>query len=265
METGVAFVGFKEAPIDFPPTFKYDVLRSKRSKHRSLKRISRNLGIDGTQHEKLLTEIEEHRQDAEEDKSDDEPEYDGEAASVTSTNYTQYTTDGEDQERDQEDDFVGTSVVRTISASNLTNKEWYNAAAQKAKTKWISLLSTSVPKTPMGKWAKFKNRQSGMSNSSYDPSPSPSLTGSPAPEFRSAAFPPTPDLSEGGTSKELDGRYFGASRSGGSSELGRLSAPITVGGRTSSTRSTARSEDKEYNEETKFNYDSSHKKRVPSW
>lgn len=267
MEMGLAFVGFNEAPIDFPPTFKYDVLRSKRSKHRTSKRNSKNMLLDATQHEKLLTEIEEHRQDADEEKSDEEAEYDGEAASVASTNYTRYTTDGDDRDQEREDDFISAAAYRaSVSTSNLTNKEWYNAAAQKAKTKWLTLLSTSVPKTPIGKWAKSKHTLSSMSNSSYDPPLSPSLTCSPPPEFKSSTMPPTPDLSEGGGSKELDSRYISSSKSGsGSPEINRLSAPITAGGRTNSTRSTTRSEDRDDDGREKFNYDSSHKRRVPSW
>lgn len=95
MQRGEAFVGFNEASIDFPPTFKYDVLRSRRSKHRSLKRSSKNPVLDAVQYEKFLTEIEESRRDAEDDKSDEELDFDGEATSVASTSYSRYTIEGD--------------------------------------------------------------------------------------------------------------------------------------------------------------------------
>lgn len=60
MERGEAFVGFNEASIDFPPTFKYDVLRYKRSKHsKSVKRASRTPDGETHGHTKLLTDVEE--------------------------------------------------------------------------------------------------------------------------------------------------------------------------------------------------------------
>ncbi|KAJ3556613.1 hypothetical protein NM688_g1926 [Phlebia brevispora] len=270
MENGEAFVGFNEGLIDFPPTFKYDVLRSKRSRHRHSKRLSKSPMGDPAQHEKQLTEIEEHRQDTEDYKSDEEQEYDGEAASLASTNYTRYTTDNEDQQdRDRDDYFAASSSGRSNASShNLTNKDWYNAAAHKAKTKWLTLLSTSVPHTPIGKWAKFKQSHSSISNSvnsNYEPPSSPSMPDSPPPAFRSTTFPPTPDQSESALSKESDSRHVTPSKSGNSMENGRLSAPLTIGGRTNSTKSTTKSEDKEDGGEAKFNYDSSYKQRVPSW
>lgn len=262
MQRGEAFVGFNEASIDFPPTFKYDVLRSRRSKHRSLKRSSKNPVLDAVQYEKFLTEIEESRRDAEDDKSDEELDFDGEATSVASTSYSRYTIEGDDHEKEREDYFLsGTSPRTNISTSNLVNKDWYSAAAQKAKTKWISLLSTSVPHTPVRKW-KFKHSQNQSSNPADEPPPTPSLPDSPPPEFRAMTFPPTPDPSD---SKELDSKYLAPSRSTGSSENGRhnASAPLPIGGRTNSTRSTGKGDEKEGDQQ--FNYDSSNKQRVPSW
>ncbi|THH00088.1 hypothetical protein EW026_g2394 [Hermanssonia centrifuga] len=126
MQSGEAFVDFNEAPIDFPPTFKYDVLRSKRSKHRSFKRYSKNPALDMIQHEKLLTEIEERRQDADEERSDEDVEIDVEAASVASTAFTsqsRYTTDGDDPEVEREDYFLSSTSPRTnASTGNLVNK-----------------------------------------------------------------------------------------------------------------------------------------------
>ena len=58
MEAGQAFIGFQEGRIDFPPTFKYDVLRTvKRSKH-SLKRPAKAVVAESLAHDKMLTEIE---------------------------------------------------------------------------------------------------------------------------------------------------------------------------------------------------------------
>ena len=72
MQEGQAFTGFHEAPIDFPPTFKYDVQRSnKRSRLRSMKRSSKVPGTPDTPHDKMLTEIEEKEKEEQEEDEED--------------------------------------------------------------------------------------------------------------------------------------------------------------------------------------------------
>ena len=283
MHNGEAFVGFEEAPIDFPPTFKYDVLRSRRSKHRSSKRMSKNPVAEAIQlerHEKQLTEIEERRTEVDEDgvKSDDEIEIevegdgDNEAVSVASTSYSRYT-DTEDPEKERYDYFLPPPSPRAnASTGNLVNKVLYSAAAHKAKAKWISLISS--PHTPIGKWKKGHRQgadSKSVASSSYasayaygtEPSLSPQLPESPQPEFKTSTFPPTPDPSE--AYKEQEGQFLTPTRSIGSSENARLGVPNALAGRANSTRSTNKSDEKDEDEAEKFNYDSSHKQRVPSW
>ena len=149
MQNGEAFVGFTEADIDFPPTFKYDVLRYRRSKHhKSLKRISRQPDSETPPHTKVLTEIEEVPAAGalDEDRSDAEQEYDGEAMSVASTAWTnpsKYAVDATEED-EREDYFYHNSSARpNLSTGVLVNKAAATAAVQKAKAKWMSLISSS--------------------------------------------------------------------------------------------------------------------------
>ncbi len=135
METSSALSGFAEAPIDFPPTFKYDVLRTtKRRKNnsKSYKYFPKTPIIASEPpshptHPKLLTGVEEEKhekgeQDKDQDRESaegDDPSADsgdgdgeadgaGEAASLASTTWTagsRYTTDADDRDRyrDRED------------------------------------------------------------------------------------------------------------------------------------------------------------------
>lgn len=167
METNDAFVGFEEASIDFPPTFKYDVAKSKRSRHKSLRRISKALLGEADQ-----IDVAEHVRNGgkppdpvdDEDNSDDEPEADGEAASMTSTTFTtqsRCTADGDEQQTDREDYFIGTSARTNLSTGHLVSdaKVLSSAAVHKAKAKWISLISK--PQSPVRKWGKPKDQPDG--------------------------------------------------------------------------------------------------------
>lgn len=284
MQSKEAFVGFSEAAIDFPPTFKYDVLRYKRSKHsKSIKRLSRTPGAETQVHEKILTEIEETPaarplDEDREDRSEGEQEYDGEAASVASTMYStghsKYTMDVEDDER--EDYFYGASSPRANhSVGALINKSLATAAVHKAKTKWMSLIHTSSsPGTPIFKRFKHKKHEEHRF-SKYPDSPPPSLPSpplttslpnSPPPEFRSLTFPATPGQED---DKPLTEHHDDKllmpppPRSLDSSKPGSL----TLLSRAQSTKSMERvdQQDEEDEVEEKGVYDTSHKKRVPSW
>lgn len=272
MQNGEAFVGFNEAPIDFAPTFKYDVLRYKRSKHKSMKRSSKQPEAEQTAHVKLLTEIEEAPAAGalDEDRSEGEQEYDGEAMSLASTAWTsRYTLANEDDERD--DYFQGSTSPRlSTSMNNILNKSAATAAVHKAKTKWMSLISSSAsssPSTPLFKRLKNKHNQESKYNWQPDspppslPSPplTPSLSNSPPPEFRAMTFPPTPAQDELNGHDRPDDKYLMPPRT---MDTNKVPPPMS---RALSSKSTERVDLQEDEEAEKGVYDTSHKKRVPSW
>ncbi|KAF5367443.1 hypothetical protein D9758_003808 [Tetrapyrgos nigripes] len=153
-----AFVGFHEAPIDFPPTFKYDVLRTlKRPKRRGSKKFDRWRHSD----EKVqrVTEVDEkelantHEHDEEDnDKDDSEGEAEGEEASLASSAWTsmhsKHMSDG-----NQDEDYLSSGMTRSASVPG--SKVSLSLAVHRAKSKWISLLSPTVPSSP-NKWLKSK-------------------------------------------------------------------------------------------------------------
>ena len=274
MQESQAFVGFNEAEIDFPPTFKYDVLRYKRSKHRSVKRVSKHPDGEIQIHGKQLTEVEEALPSAplDEDRSEGEQEYDGEAASLASTAWTGQSkyTEGDDGEDDY---FYGrTSPRLPHTVGNLINKSAASAAVQKAKVKWMSLINpdTPSPSTPFFKRLKNKHRRQDNGESwrpdSPPPSfPSPPLTASmpnsPPPEFRSLTFPPTPVQDNIGGKELPNDKLLMPPRS---LESSKSSIPLALVTRTASSKSTDKLDQEEEGDE-KGVYDTSHKRRVPSW
>ncbi|KAK7454606.1 hypothetical protein VKT23_011358 [Stygiomarasmius scandens] len=152
MDNGRAFVGFHEAPINFPPTFKYDVLRTlKRAKRRGSKFERLRHSSEKIQR---LTEVEEKElaaHEIEEDEADKDSDQD--AASLVSSTFTsmhsRHNGDGT-----QDEDYP-TSARMTRSASVPGSKVSLSLAVHKAKNKWISLLSPTTPSSP-NKWLKSK-------------------------------------------------------------------------------------------------------------
>src|ERR1700691_1387753 len=136
MQEGKAFVGFNEGPIDFAPTFKYDVLPTlKRSKTKG----SRHHWKDAERHNPLY-EVDELDRDDEDGDEDGEGEGVSTASSIWTSVHARPPSDGDD------DDFFGSSPARAVSTPNLVHKLAIAAAAHKAKTKWKALLApTSQP------------------------------------------------------------------------------------------------------------------------
>ncbi|KAK0480241.1 inositol polyphosphate phosphatase [Armillaria novae-zelandiae] len=231
MEKEQAFVGFQEAPIDFPPTFKYDVLRTlKRPKHSS--RPDRWRG-DKSQ---PLNEVEEKERELEYGEDDDpDEEGEGENASLSSSAWTSMhskpVTEGDEEELDSPLMSQGTTPGSKVSLS---------LAAHKAKIKWLSILSPSVPATP-AKWLKMRHSPDVEVMKNHKPHSSVDIVSeikTPLPEERAIS---------------LDGAES------------RLLKPPPLG-RVSSTKSSAPSDDEDGKcDVDKGVYDSSHKKRVPSW
>ncbi|KAI0784455.1 hypothetical protein C8Q75DRAFT_778933 [Abortiporus biennis] len=311
MESGEAFQGFHEAPINFPPTFKYDVLRTiKRGKSQmsrsSSRRTQKPPPIDLIPHTKLLSEIEEQEREAKEsvdhehevivvdDDDDEDGDGDGdgeggnEAASLASTIWTsvgsKYTVEVEDadrdrEEQDEEDESFPTTTTPSTRASasasttNLVHKLWTATAANKAKNKWVSLISTSsAPGTPRGHRWKFKSKRhdghshsvSGSGELSVPPTPITSVPdfrttpSTPADESRESEKGLRPDSSD---NKYLKPHHISLSSVDLSKAAGRLSPTKLL--RRSEERHSTNSEENE--DDDKGVYDSSHKQRVPSW
>lgn len=160
LRTDPAFHGFAESTINFPPTFKYDILKRGHSS-RSLYRHGRHRS-GKKQLNRDLSEVEEKEdiQTAGEEGSDDSGDEDeGDVTSFVSSMITSFrskdTTDVEDQDpSDEEDEALRPAAQNAIvnaGGSGGVNKILHHPAAQKAKLKWLSLISsrsTSPNPTP---------------------------------------------------------------------------------------------------------------------
>jgi len=240
------FVGFNEADINFPPTFKYDVLRTlKRSKTRSTRSAQRALAINP-----LVEEAEVHDDDVgTEAESGDVYGDNDDSGSVASSN----TASLNDRRfPGLEDDYFSHAHVLRASTGNLVQKVKTMAIAQKAKTKWLargspippSLLSNSKSiSSPMlspghSKWVgKFKK---------------PSLEDLdeqkiPAQSLKTTSITPT-----------LDASSTKSSTMSKSTDRPLLGPPL-------SRSDQSRSASDEEADEDRGVYDSSSKQRVPSW
>ncbi|CAL1715956.1 unnamed protein product [Somion occarium] len=278
MAEGRAFVGFHEGPIDFPPTFKYDVQRSnRRSKQsRSLKRLSRTPGTPEPPRENAIMEIEEKEKEESDEREDDDEEdeaeaEDGEGASLASslwTNAQSRYTNGDTSEHEKglldpdEDEYFSYTNSSTAAATRANahsnaalHKVWAAAAAHKAKAKFVSLLSSS-PGSPAAKLIKLK-RKSGQQ---FDEG-SGSRSTATSPTFRATTFPPTPGPSVPATPNPEDDKFLKPSRSLASS-AGEVAKAVVRAGSSQSRKSE---EDEDSDDDGKGVYDSSNKKRVPSW
>jgi hypothetical protein len=151
MRNGQAFVGFREATINFPPTFKYDVLRSikhkhKGSKHRhtaatALARLSqgRHTPEAGEElepdrrHDGALSEL----------SSEDEA---GDLASVVSSGTTFSQRDpvsDEDNDSDAQSDYLRRRMSYQQRGGGLV-KRFSVTAAQRAKSKLAELINAQT-------------------------------------------------------------------------------------------------------------------------
>ena len=233
MLEGNTFIGFNEGPINFAPTFKYDVLRTlKRSKTRG----SRHSWKYSERHNPLY-EVEEP------DRDDEEGDDDGEAedASMASSVWTSFNS----RPPSDDDDFFS-SHAQAVSAPNLAHKLSISAAAYKAKTKWMTLLTaTSMPGTPVGQWRRPQYCRTAPSTPNIR-----ELESTPPRLSTDMAATPPPYTLTKSISPE-------SARSG----LPRPRDPI----RSTSVKSAHQSGDEDTDDEDKGVYDSSNKKRVPSW
>ncbi|KAJ3813593.1 inositol polyphosphate phosphatase, partial [Lentinula aff. lateritia] len=226
MEHGRAFVGFSEGVIMFPPTFKYDVMRTlKRNKHRS----GHRLGQLRYPHEKArrLTEVDEKELDAEEEE---------ESTSLASSIWTSMHSKAITEQQPDESYFSSTpNMMRSVSAPG--SRASLSLAAHKAKTKWRSLLSPTAPSSPT-KWLKKPPLLEQQQNL---------LTRLQKRKTQQSVE----DLKLGGSEPEI-------SPDAASSHTAQRS-------RVNSSKSQVPSDDDDISQKDKGVYDSSHKRRVPGW
>lgn len=143
MRNGQAFVGFREGTIKFPPTFKYDVLRTIRHKRRRSKSHA-SVGVSPLSPEPVdAGEQRELEGNHDCGRSEVSSEDDTELASVVSSGTTTFSQrdhmSDEDNDSGAESDYLrrrmsypqrGGGLVKRISVS----------AAQRAKSKWAELI-----------------------------------------------------------------------------------------------------------------------------
>ena len=248
MQHGDAFVGFNEADIDFPPTFKYDVMRTlKRLKPRSTRSAKRDSALAENP---LMEEPEVHVDDvdAEVENGDGYGDND-DAGSTTSSNTASLNYRLLSEREPVEGDYFSRTHALRASTGNLVQKVKTMAAAQKVKTKWLA-RPPSVPSSllPNNKSISSPMLNSGLSKSKKSSREELSEQRTQALSSKVASVtPPTLDASSTKSST--------ISRSVDRSLLGPPPS------RTDPSRSTS---DEEVDEDRGV-YDSSSKKRVPSW
>lgn len=226
MRNGQAFVGFHEAPINFAPTFKYDVLRTlKRNKTK------------GSRHQKSYTEKRDLVDGVEEQDREDEVPDEGERASMSSSVWTSIHSK---PPTDVDDDNVSMSFTPQVpSTPNLAHKILAAAAAHKAKIAWMALLSPSsksLTDTPKRQTTKCNDAES----------PTPPITSTDV----FASFP----------SLLLPSKLASPEPGGFTSSRPHSLVPTT------STKPATHISDEVIEDDDRAGvYDSSNKKRVPSW
>ncbi|KIK96026.1 hypothetical protein PAXRUDRAFT_32653 [Paxillus rubicundulus Ve08.2h10] len=242
METNSAFSSFCEAPINFPPTFKYDVV----SRSKTKRRRSRRFPIDG-----VADGNETEREGGEEEENAEEGEGEGEARSLASSAWTRHSRGiaSEPEEEDYFNTFGSTPVV------NEGGRVAFAAAAHTAKAKWKALLSPSFisdspPVSPLMKWLRHK--QGGLDE--MVPPKSPTIREHPPSSVPSIedlpASPIDPPSHAYGLLEPPDMHHVLSHRS--SRGISVRSVPPTP-------------VDQPNEDDDVAGYDSSHKQRVPSW
>ncbi len=242
MRNGQAFVGFREATINFPPTFKYDVLRTIRHKRRRSKQAHAAVGVVALLSPEPADAGEQRELEGNNDcgrsevSSDDDTN--GELASVTSSATTTYSQrdqmSDEDNDSGAESHYLRRRMAYPQSSGGLV-KRISMSAAQRAKSKWAEIISaSSSQRFVRSRW-----------------------TNTPTPQSRGNSKSPrnvqtTPLLGRRSTSS-IDHPPDGILASSPPLRARMQPSPSFVGDGTAET------------ENDKGVYDSSSKQRVPSW
>ena len=154
MRNGQAFVGFHEAAINFPPTFKYDVLRTTRHRRKRSKHSQVLSGVvapfsQGSAETGDQPEVEEHHDGGHSDGSSGD-DTNGELASVISSVTTAFSqrsqvSDDEDNDSGAESDYLRRRMGHRDRSAGLV-KRISLSAAQRAKSKWAEIIN--APSSP---------------------------------------------------------------------------------------------------------------------
>ena len=242
MRNGQAFVGFREEAINFPPTFKYDVLRTtrhkrKRSKHsQALSEVVAPLSRDSAEAGDQ-PEAEEHHDGGHSDGSS-EDDINGELASVVSSVTTAFSqrsqVSDEDDDSSAESDYLRRRMGHERSGGLV--KRISLSAAQRAKSKWAEIIH--APSSPRITRSRRANAHT------------PQLKG----DGKSPrSIPTTPLLGQRATSP-ANNNPSETMLASATALKGRAQSSLSLTG-----DGTAETED------DRGVYDSSSKRRVPSW
>jgi hypothetical protein len=230
MKEGTILNGFNEGRIDFPPTFKYDVLRTSKRSKRQTPKVNR-LDPAGRRSARL-TELDER--DIEESEEEDV-----EGASLASSMMTSFNSRPTTEPGMQEENSFHALPVMPPTATS-SNKPALLNVASRVKAKWLTLLSplsssltTSPSKPPKMKQDNF---------------------------WPQTLSPPSPSLRIFHTGLSSDPNFNVVPNEHARRRFLRPSYLNLV----NPSRSGFISED-ELQAEDKGVYDSSHKRRVPSW
>jgi len=249
MEHGDAFLGFNEADISFPPTFKYDVIRTlKRLKAKSVRSAKQDSALVDSP---LVEEPEVHVDvvDADAENGDGYGDND-DVGSLASSNTVSINYRLPPERVPADEDYFSRTRVLRASTGNLVQRVKTMAAAQKAKAKWLARLPPTPPSLlPNNKSISSPMLSSGLSKWSDELRKS-SLEERRVPPLSSKMACVTPPM--------LDSSSTKSSAISRSIDRSLLGPPLF---RADPYRSTS---DEEVDEDRGV-YDSSSKKRVPSW
>jgi hypothetical protein len=243
MRNGQAFVGFREATINFPPTFKYDVLRTSRHKHKRSKYSQTTTEVVTPPSRDLIEagdqlEGEEHHDGVHSDGSS-EDDVNGELASVISSGTTTFSQNDQVSDEDNDSDAESYYLRRRMAYPQTSGglvKRISLSAAQRAKSKWAELVN--APSSPR----IIRSRRANAHT--------PQLRG----DGKSPrSIPTTPLLGQRAT-PSLDNPSSDGILASATPIKGRARSSLSITG-----DGTAETED------DKGVYDSSSKRRVPSW
>ena len=132
MRNGQAFVGFREATINFPPTFKYDVLRTSRHKRKRSKHSQMTTEVvTPPSRDPTEAEGEEYHDGGHSDGSS-EDDVNGELASVISSGTTTFSqhdqVSDEDNDSDAESDYLRRRMAYPQTSGGLVKRISLSAA-----------------------------------------------------------------------------------------------------------------------------------------
>jgi hypothetical protein len=162
VRNGQAFVGFREAAIDFPPTFKYDVLRTIRHKRKRSKNAQAIAGavaplLQEPPEGVINPEPEGHHDGGHSEVSSDD-DTNAELASVISSGTTTFSQRDQESDDDNDSDAESDYLRRRMSYPQRSGglvKRISISAAQRAKSKLAELIN--APSSPRPKRSRRAN------------------------------------------------------------------------------------------------------------